>query len=439
MEATPLAELYRRYQRHPRVRIDSRRVEPGDLFVGLAGTRVHGNEHASNALERGAAYALVDDAKFVVEGDDRYLLVEDTLEALQQLAREHRRRFTGPVLAITGSNGKTTTKELVRDVMASQYKVHATPGNYNNHIGLPLTILGMSPDVDFLLLEMGANHQGEIAELCTIGMPTHGLITNIGEAHLEGFGGKEGVIAGKGELFDYLATHRGIAFVNADEEHLSGMVTDQQRVIYFRESEAPTPEVSELEIKCTQVHPTIEVSFLSDGFPLHDVEVQLSGRHNLQNVKAAVAVGKYFKVPGAAIARSLAAYRSENQRSQQLTHRGVDFYWDAYNANPSSVLAALEGFAAEHAPEDVVIILGEMLELGEAAAAAHRRVVLRAGQVGRTVLLVGAEMRAVAEEFGRPWFADSQALAEYFWGREWGERTVFVKGSRGNRLEGLLG
>lgn len=432
------AELYARYLEHPRVRIDSRKVGPGDFFVALAGTRVHGNFYAQSALDAGAAYALVDDAGVIPENDDRYLLVDNTLLALQQLARTHRNQRTWPVLAITGSNGKTTTKELIKAVMSRRYSVHATPGNYNNHIGLPLTILGAAPETEFLLIEMGANHQGEIAELCTIGQPSHGLITNIGDAHLEGFGGKAGIIAGKGELFDYLATHRGVTFVNANEDHLADMLHDDQRVVWFEDSEAPSGEVANLEIRSDALSPTIKVAFLGSPDALYTAEVQLNGRHNLQNVKAAVAVGKYFKVPGADIAAALTAYRPDNHRSQHLTHRGVDFYWDAYNANPTSVEAALAGFALEHSPSHSVVILGEMLELGPEAPAAHRRVVLRAGQVATTVLLVGEAMRAVADEFNRPWFEDSEALANYFWSRDWAGRMVFVKGSRGNKLERLL-
>jgi len=215
--------LYEIYRKHPNVCIDSRKVKPGDLFVGLAGTQVQGNLYAAKALAEGAAFAIVDDPLVVKEGDDRYLLVEDSLVALQNLATEHRRRHQMPVLAITGSNGKTTTKELVNAVMSRRYTVHVTPGNYNNHLGLPLTVLATPEEAEMTVLEMGANHQGEIAELCRIGRPTHGLITNIGDAHLEGFGGREGVIAGKGELYSWLATNKGVAFVNTDEEHLEDM------------------------------------------------------------------------------------------------------------------------------------------------------------------------------------------------------------------------
>ncbi|MFT6721760.1 MAG: UDP-N-acetylmuramoyl-tripeptide--D-alanyl-D-alanine ligase, partial [Bdellovibrionota bacterium] len=212
--------LYDIYSKHPQICIDSRKVIDGDLFFGLAGTQVQGNRYAAAALESGAAYAIVDDPSAVKPGDDRYVLVPNSLIALQNLAIEHRRRRQMPVLAITGSNGKTTTKELVNAVMSRRYTVHATPGNYNNHLGLPLTILSTPESAEMTILEMGANRQGEIAELCRIGRPTHGLITNIGDAHLEGFGGREGVIAGKGELFTWLAANKGVAFVNTDEDHL---------------------------------------------------------------------------------------------------------------------------------------------------------------------------------------------------------------------------
>ena len=439
MPKTGEEALYEIYLKHPRVCIDSRRVETGDLFVGLAGTQVQGNRYAAKALGAGAAYAIVDDPTVVKQGDKRYLLVPDSLAALQNLATEHRRRHQMPVLAITGSNGKTTTKELIHAVMSRRYTVHATPGNYNNHLGLPLTVLSTPENAEMTILEMGANHQGEIAGLCRIGRPTHGLITNIGDAHLEGFGGREGVIAGKGELFTWLAASKGVAFVNADEEYLEEMSAGLDRIIRYHESENPSKEVPGMEIKVYGVSPLIDVGFLDEKGKLIRCSVALSGRHNLQNVKSAIGVGKYFKVPCVEIAAALEAYRPANHRSQEMEHRGVSFYWDAYNANPSSVEAALTAFHRAHAPLASVVILGEMLELGEGAPAAHRRAVLRAGQVAETVLLTGEAMAAAAKEFDRPWFEDSAALNDWFWEQNWNGKTVFVKGSRGNKLERLLG
>ncbi|MEM9258786.1 MAG: Mur ligase family protein, partial [Bacteroidota bacterium] len=274
-------ELYNIYLQCSTVRIDSRKVEPGDLFVGLAGTQVQGNAFAAKALAAGAAYAIVDDPSVVVAGDERYLLVEDSLAALQELAREHRRRHRMPVLAITGSNGKTTTKELVNAVMSRQYAVHATPGNYNNHLGLPLTVLATPTGTEMTILEMGANHQKEIAALCRIGLPTHGLVTNVGDAHLEGFGGREGVIIGKGELYDYLAETKGVAFVNADEDNLAKMASANQRIIYYEESAEPSPTEPAMEISVFAVHPNLVVGFLDENGALLRATLELSGRHNL--------------------------------------------------------------------------------------------------------------------------------------------------------------
>ena len=430
--------LYRAYQQCGSVSIDSRKIQSGGMFFALAGDRTDGNQYAASALRAGAAYCVVDNADVVPAGDNRYLLVDDALPALQELATRHRDHFDLPVLAITGSNGKTTTKELVAAVTARKYRVHATPGNYNNHIGLPLTILSMPKDTEFLILEMGANHRGEIAALCRIGKPTHGLITNIGEAHLEGFGGIEGVRIGKGELYDWLREHGGLAFVNRDEATLLEMSERLPRKVMYQDSTAPSREVTGMEIRTLTLHPYIEVGFLSGhGLPL-TTTLQLAGKHNLQNVKAAVGIGKYFKVPGKDIAAALADYQPSNHRSQELTHRGVQFLWDAYNANPSSVTAALEAFAATQPAARATVVLGEMLELGEDSPAAHRRVVLRAGQVAGQVVLVGRVMRAAAAEFGWPWFADVAALKEWFWNQRWENRRVFVKGSRGNRLERLL-
>lgn len=430
--------LYEVYRKHPNVCIDSRKVKAGDLFVGLAGTQVQGNLYAAKALAEGAAYAIVDDPSVVAPEDDRYLLVEDSLATLQQLATEHRRRHQMPVLAITGSNGKTTTKELLYAVMSRRYTVHVTPGNYNNHLGLPLTVLATPPETEMTILEMGANHQGEIADLCRIGRPTHGMITNIGDAHLEGFGGREGVIAGKGELYTWLANTKGVAFVNTDEGHLEDMSAGLDRIIRYFESENPSKEVPGMEVKVLATSPQIKLGFLDEQGQMLNCTVALSGRHNLQNIKSAIAVGKYFKVPCTEIAAALEDYRSDNHRSQTLNHRGVSFYWDAYNANPSSVEASLTAFQRAHAPLDSVVILGEMLELGDAAPAAHLRAALRAGQVAETVLLTGAAMAAAATEFSRPWFPDSAALTDWFWQQNWDGKTVFVKGSRGNKLERLL-
>lgn len=430
--------LYSVYRKHPRVCIDSREVTEGDLFIGLRGERTDGNRFAAAALKAGAAYALVDDPEIIPSGDERYLLAEDSLTALQTLARRHRESLRALVVALTGSNGKTTTKELIAAVLARQYRIHATPGNYNNHLGLPLTLLSTPPKTEAIVLEMGANHQGEIAALCAIGRPTHGLVTNVGEAHLEGFGGLEGVRKGKGELYDFLAANGGVAFINASEDYLADMAAKVNRKIFFVDSHHPSAVEPAMEIRTDALHPGVAVSFLTEEGELLSCTTQLNGRHNLQNVKAAIAVGKYFKVPGRLIAEALTGYVPSNQRSQQLTHRDVNFYWDAYNANPSSVLAALEGFSAAGDPNENVVILGEMLELGEVSAAAHRRVVLRAGQVARTVLLVGAELEAVAKEFDRPYFKDVQSLSTWFWSRDWSGRRIFVKGSRSNRFEQLI-
>jgi UDP-N-acetylmuramoyl-tripeptide--D-alanyl-D-alanine ligase len=238
-------------------------------------------------------------------------------------------------------------------------------------------------------------------------------------------------------LYDHLAANRGIGFVNQDEAYLADMAAAVSRVIPYFDSDAPSVSVPGMEIRRDGLSPTVSVAFLSDG-ELISATTQLSGQHNLQNIKTAIAVGKYFKVPGRQIAAALREYAPENHRSQWLTHRGIRFYWDAYNANPSSVAASLESFATLSEPAASVVVLGEMRELGEASAAAHRRVALRAGQVARTVLLVGEGMRSTAEEFDRPHFTDSSVLKDWFWAQDWTDKQVFVKGSRGNRLERLL-
>ena len=260
MEISSIGELYEIFQEHPRICTDTRRVQKGDLFFALRGERFDGNAFAAQAIELGAVYAVVDDpAKAVSE---QYILVEDSLKTLQELARHHRRQLEIPVIAITGSNGKTTTKELVAAVMNTRYRTPYTQGNLNNHIGLPLSLLAIRQSAEAAIIEMGANHQGEIDFLCRIAEPTHGLITNIGLAHLEGFGGLEGVKKGKAELFRYLEETGGVAFVNQDEPYLEELARGVKRIIPYNEVSSPSPAHVPMEVKCLRVQPTIQVAFL---------------------------------------------------------------------------------------------------------------------------------------------------------------------------------
>ncbi|MEO0627272.1 MAG: UDP-N-acetylmuramoyl-tripeptide--D-alanyl-D-alanine ligase [Bacteroidota bacterium] len=448
-EITSILQLF---LRHRQVTTDSRSVREGDIFFALRGDRFDGNTFAQSAIDQGASLVVVDNPQVFnqlkakelkatmqqEEAGQFKVLVEDALISLQDLATAYRRCWQIPVFAITGSNGKTTTKELITAVMSMRYQTHATQGNYNNHIGVPLTILSTPEDAEICILEMGANHQKEIADLCRIAEPTHGLITNIGQAHLEGFGGREGIKKGKGEMFDWLGKSHGIGFVNLDQKEVVELGAKLHQGIEFGHSDAPSLAVKTIEVGLLRSHPNCRVVFLDEHGEHFTADTQLPGKHNFENIKAAVAVGKYFKVPGHAIASALENYRSENARSQRLQHRGVNFFWDAYNANPTSVKAALDAFALlEQKPK--AAILGEMLELGEESEDLHKELARYAQQLDiEQLLLVGDAYKKVSTELGLPFFSNSQLLKDWFWEQDWEAHLIFVKGSRAVALEALI-
>lgn len=438
MAFTTIATLLECFSECQRVCTDTRKLLKGDLFFALRGDNFDGNRFADQALENGAAYVVVDNAAVVK--DQRYLLVEDTLIALQELARAYRQQLNIPILAITGSNGKTTTKELVAAVLSKAHQTHFTQGNFNNHIGVPLTLLAMPLTTEIAVIEMGANHQGEIAELCEIAEPTHGLITNIGKAHLEGFGGIEGVKKGKSELYAYLANHQGVAFINLEENHLAELATQRgvKREIDYCLSTTPDPTTPYYEVRLDQLNPTIKVAFLKPDGNIRTVESTLSGRHNLQNIMTAIAVGKYFKVSSHLIAEGIAAYIPTNNRSQRLEHQGVGIYLDAYNANPSSMRAALQNFAAE-AQGPQTVILGDMLELGETTAVEHLDIARLAQSLAfAKIVLVGEHFSAAAKALGLAHFSNVQEVSSTLDWSALGGTEMLIKGSRGMKLEQLL-
>lgn len=359
-----MSELYDIFREHPHISTDTRNIGADSIFFALRGATFDGNHFAAEALDKGAAYAVVDDPAAVT--DERMVLVGDTLGALQELAREHRRRLAIPILAISGSNGKTTTKELVSRVLAERFEVYATRGNLNNHIGVPLTLLAMTRDTEFGVVEMGASACGELALLASVAEPNYGILTNIGLAHLEGFGGPEGVRRGKGELFDFLAANGGHAFVPADDEILTGMAAerDSLAVEYYSAS-------------------------LADG-----IENHLEGSYNRFNIAAAVAVGRYFDVPDERIRHAIAGYVPDNNRSQRIGTSRNTLVADCYNANPSSMRASVGNFLAEPLEERQrrVLILGDMLELGDWSEREHAAIIEMAAQDPEAeLLLVGPE------------------------------------------------
>lgn len=432
-----IEHLYELYLAHSNISTDSRKITPDCLFFALKGESFDGNRFAAQALAAGAAYAIVDD-KTVVE-NDRFLLVEDVLKALQDLAHFHRMQLHIPLIAITGSNGKTTTKELVAAVLSAHYPAFATSGNLNNHIGVPLSLLSIGPKTEVAVIEMGANHQGEIDFLCQIAAPSHGLITNIGKAHLEGFGGIEGVKKGKSELYRWLASSNGTAFINRDEAFLEDLAKPVAKKVFYKRSTQPTLAEVDLEVQLLATQPFIQVAFLDRKTGnLQEVNTQLFGAYNFNNVMTAIALGKYFKVPADKIAQAIEAYVPSNNRSQLLEKAGNHFVLDAYNANPSSMRQAILSFRAMEG-KNKIALLGDMLELGEESLFEHEQIAqLAQMQHFEQVILVGANFQKVAEQYHLLHFPDVLSLKKWFEQQGFSDRYFLIKGSRGMQLERLL-
>ena len=409
-------ELYNIFEQCSGVTTDSRKVGNGELFFALRGDNFDGNRFAIQALKDGAAYAVVDSPEVAAEAgklSDRVILVENSLRALQALAAEHRSSLALPIIGIVGSNGKTTTKELVRAVLAEKFEVFATQGNLNNHIGVPLTLLSMTRDTEFGIVEMGASAQKEIELLCSISQPNYGIITNIGNAHLEGFGGKEGIRKGKGELFDYLESNGGRAFIPMEDVVLCDMAVERENmeVEYYSRS-------------------------VADGY-----KSNLSGDYNRYNIAAAVTVGRYFDIDAERIAAAIENYVPTNNRSQEVvTERNNRLIIDCYNANPSSMEVAIANIASKRSERNL-LILGDMLELGEWSADEHCRILQLATEVENAeLLLVGKEFLRAAHTLGidATCCKDSAEAAEWLALSKISDTTTLLKGSRGIALEKLI-
>jgi len=368
-----VSALYDLFCRHPRIATDTRRISPGSLFFALRGATFDGNRFAADALDKGAVCAIVDDP--AVAAGDRFIVVDNALEALQGLAREHRRALGIPILAVAGSNGKTTTKELVSRVLAEKFEIQATRGNLNNRIGVPLTLLAMTRDTQFGVVEMGASACGEIARLAAIAEPNYGILTNIGRSHLEGFGGPQGIRRGKGELYDFLAANGGRVFVRTEDPVLAEMVAERPGLAAERYSER-----------------------LADG-----IESRLAGDYNRFNIAAAVAIGRYFDVDDERIRHAIGSYDPDNNRSQRRQTARNTLIIDCYNANPSSMRASIADFLAEPLGERNrrILILGDMLELGAWSAEEHAAILRMALQApDAELLLVGPEFAKARAALG---------------------------------------
>jgi UDP-N-acetylmuramoyl-tripeptide--D-alanyl-D-alanine ligase len=431
-----IEQLYAIYQRAPKAIIDSRQVQPNSIFFALRGERFDGNQFAAQALEQGAAYAVIDNPAFAA--DERCILVPDVLATLQQLARHHRRQFSIPVIGITGSNGKTTTKELISAVLGSHYRLHYTQGNYNNHIGLPLTLLAMPLDTEIAVIEMGANHQGEIDALSRIAEPTHGLITNIGKAHLEGFGGIEGVKKGKSELYRFLAEIGGIAFINSDAAFLEELSAPVAERVFYRRSDGLPTAGSAVEVQLLRSEPFVEARFLDRDGRLHELHSRLIGGYNFSNIMTAIALGQFFQVPSDKIVAAIESYIPSNNRSQLVERGGNTFVLDAYNANPTSMREAVLAFRAM-AGKHKLAIIGEMRELGEDSLTEHEAIAQLAASQGFAALaFVGSGFQYLSGRKGCLHFPDVEALKAWFEAQRFQGYHILVKGSRANRLERLL-
>ena len=423
---TTIEDLYSTFLACSGVCTDTRAIAPGSLFVALKGPHFNANAFASEALSKGSRFAVVDDPHAAV--DDRFLVVPDGLRALQDLARHHRRNFDIPVIGITGTNGKTTTKELVHAVLASDRSTLATSGNLNNHIGVPLTLLRLNSEHRIAIIEMGANKVGDIQELVTIAEPTHGLITNIGKAHLEGFGSYEGVITAKHELYAFLAEHGGTLFVNHDDDLLMRKSAGSQRITYGRSSAADVSGTP------TGTGPFLELAFTgADGLAYH-VLTKLIGVYNLPNVLAAVAMGQFFGVPDERIAEALAHYTPSNNRSQFTDTGRNQLVLDAYNANPTSLSAALENFAAMRSDRPKLVVIGDMLELGADSEKEHRAIVALVERLGLEPFYVGKEFAKVTAMA----VASASELVARIAAEPIHGKLILVKGSRGIQLEAVV-
>ncbi len=378
-------ELYSIYLKHPSIQTDTRKLKNGDLFFALKGPSFNGNHFAQYAIEKGAQYVIVDELAPSLEGNPKVLLVEDVLQSLQQLALLHREHLNIPFLAITGSNGKTTTKELIYAVLSAQYKTVATSGNLNNHIGVPLTILSIPNDTEIAIIEMGANHLLEIASYCEIALPTHAIINNCGKAHLEGFGSLEGVKKAKGELYDFIRATDGMIFINNDLDYLQEM----SKGILHRETYGTVN--AQVIGKDISDNPFLKLAVLSSGLET-TIQTQLIGSYNLPNILAAIAVGNYFKIPIDTIKASLEAYAPNNSRSQLIiTAKNNTIILDAYNANPSSMELAIRNFAQMNS-NSKILLLGAMKEMGKDSDEEHQKVIALCQSLQLDqVFLVGSE------------------------------------------------
>ena len=435
-----MKELYELFLQHPTITTDSRDVPEGSMFFALKGDTFDGNAYAISALEKGAAYAVIDEKEYAKESHDRLILVEDVLTTLQQLAKYHRVHLGTPIIGITGTNGKTTTKELISAVLKKKYNVLYTQGNFNNHIGVPKTLLQLTKEHDIAVIEMGANHPGEIKTLVEIVLPDFGIITNVGKAHLLGFGSFEGVIRTKGELYDFLRTIQGTVFINNDNPHLLG-ISDGLKLVKYGQKDAKDLLVKGELVECNpflkfewQTSSTLTPQLSTVNCQLSTVQTRLIGSYNLDNALAAACIGTFFNVPATDISAALEEYTPSNNRSQLTITQDNKLVVDAYNANPTSMRAALDNFRLIKA-EHKMCILGQMGELGDVSEEEHQKVIDLLGDCGfEKVWLVGENFAKTAHPAHYRLFANVEEVKAAIATEKPQGYLILIKGSNSNKL-----
>ena len=421
-----IIDLYDLFIHNPQITTDSRNCPKGSIFFALKGDKFDGNQYAGKALASGCVYAVIDNPDYYI--GERTILVDNVLKTLQQLAHHHRKVLGLPIIGITGTNGKTTTKELLAAVLSTKFNLLYTEGNFNNHIGVPLTLLRLTHDHEMAVIEMGASHPGDIKELVDIVHPNYGIITNVGRAHLEGFGSFEGVIRTKGELYDYIRRSKGKIFIKKENEYLQSIAKGIEQITYGNGDDA---FASGQVVSCD---PFLVFNWKQQG-KLHTVETHIIGSYNLDNVLAAVAVGRFFKIPAERISRAIAAYEPTNNRSQFKKTDNNELIIDAYNANPSSMKVALDNFITMPV-QPKAIILGDMRELGPTSDELHAEVVaqIKKGQFDK-VFICGEHFSKVGKEFSP--FATTEAMVEELRKQPLKGYHILIKGSHSMGLEKL--
>ena len=425
---TSIDKIYDIFSWQQKVSTDSRKIEKGCLFFALKGENFNGNKYAQDAIKKGAAIAIIDDGEYESENT---ILVDNVLNTLQELAAFHRKKLGIPILAITGTNGKTTTKELISTVLAQKFNISFTKGNLNNHIGVPLTLLNMDANTEFGVVEMGANHPGEIAALCRIANPNYGIITNIGKAHLEGFGSFEGVIKTKGELYEYINENNGIIFINNDNEILKKIGSSVKNQVSYGKINATF---------CGEPIDSPPFVHVKANFPkgILYLNTSLTGSYNFENILAAACIGNYFSVDPLKIQEALKKYTPTNSRSQLINRGNLKVTMDAYNANPTSMNVSIESFNSNMQGKKY-FILGDMLELGKYSNEEHENILKKLRNLEPDdVFLVGPEFKEVNNQFHYKSFENVEELCSYFEKNKIKNGNILIKGSRGIQLEKVL-